>query len=98
MNENSIFTEIFIGATIVLLAFGTGSSIVVVNLYYKGQGHDHRPPRWVRVLVFKCLAPMVCMTAIVKEATAHKVRNAHAFPLGLGLTKCDRSLIQWPEI
>ena len=67
------FAEIFIGATIVLLAFGTGTSIVVVNTYFKGH-HDSRPPRWVRHLVFKCLAPMVCMRSTAKEALeSHKV-------------------------
>lgn len=50
-----------------LLAFGTGTSIVVVNTYYKGQ-HDNRPPLWVRNFVFKCLAPMVCMTSTAREA------------------------------
>ena len=50
-----------------LLAFGTGTSIVVVNTYFKGQ-HDKRPPRWVRNLVFKCLAPMVCMRSTANEA------------------------------
>ena len=40
---------------------------MVVNTYFKGQ-HDNRPPRWVRTLVFKCLAPMVCMRSTANEA------------------------------
>lgn len=61
------FSEVFIGATIVLLGMGTGTSIVVVNLYFKGYG-DRRPSDWLRFVVLKCLANVVCMRRTANEA------------------------------
>lgn len=61
------------------------TSTMILRLHYRGL--DKEPSRWLRVLVFDLMAPLLCLRSVSKWAKHH--RSQAAVPITNGLRHSD---------
>ncbi len=79
MCDEILFSENFIGATIILLTLSTMIAIFIINFHFKGQGVK-RPSPWMRKFFLQWLARIV-------QVRINAVRDATNEAIKVGLNK-----------
>lgn len=54
----------YFGAVVILIAISTATSVIIVNLHFRGE-RSHKVPRWMKKLVLDWTARIVCIKGTV---------------------------------